>query len=256
MNLFSGGEVRVYTRQKYEDLEQDVLRISDQEIISADLDAWADYMESKHRIDSITVYEDHVEQSLAETKIKKYNIFSKHDPYEPEYYLMDGYRVTFTIPFDGDARLLQLRPTRCILINFPVERLYEPKGKNTGSIVLCAEILKSEMKSHLEDMTAYISGVFKGKFKDYRQMICYANADIEGYNKGLRGTAMNLLTKRKQKASDFAAVSAAMKIPMKVSPNAPTTTPVPFQSGLCQHLEHHTQHLHFDGSYSQNLCEE
>ena len=229
MNLFSGGEIGDFIRQKGEDLEQDVLRISDREIISADLEEWADYMESKHRIDPITVYEDHVEQSLAETKIKTYNVFSRHNSYEPEYYLRDGYRITFTIPFDGDARLLQLRPNPYMLTNFPVESLCKPKGEHVGSIVLCVEIPKGEMESHLDDMTSYVSGMFKSKFKDYRQMISNANANIEGYNKGLRENAMKLLTKRKQKASDFATVSAAMKIPMKVSPDAPTTTPVPLK---------------------------
>ena len=40
-----------------------------------------------------------------------------------QYHMLDGYKITFTIPFDGDKDLLDLRPSTFYRQSFPVDRV-------------------------------------------------------------------------------------------------------------------------------------
>ena len=229
MELFSGNEVSIYTAAKYKEMEKEIQAISDQKIASSDLDEWADYLLSKYYIDPIVLFEDNIEQTIAETKIKQRNVWYKYGSYEPEYYDVEGYCITFKIPFDGDYNLLYLQPPTRILTRFPVSSVSDPRGEELGYIDITINNTAADMKSHLDDIEAFVSGQFEGTFKHYRQMIGYINEGIRSFNSGLRQSARNLLQKRKEKAIDFDSISRALKIPLKMRDNAPSTVPVPLK---------------------------
>lgn len=229
MDLFSDNVVSTYISQKQVDLEKEIQRFSDQQILTCDFDEWADYFESKYYIDPIVLFEDSIEQDLSETQIKQYNVWHRHDIYEPEYYNVDGYKVTFRVPFDGDAQLLYLKPSTYIMTRYPVASVTAPKGGTVGEIVITLEKTKGDLKAHIDDMGAYISKLFEDTFKNYRTMIGYVNSGISGYNMSLRQSAIDLLQKRRDKANDFVSISKAMNIPMKMSKNAPSISPIPLK---------------------------
>lgn len=229
MELFAGNEIATYIESKQKDLESEIKRFSDQQISTCDIEEWADYYQSKYYIDPIVLYEDSIEQDLSETQIKQYDVWHTYDSYEPEYYYVEGYQITFKIPFDGDDALLYLRPQTYIMTRYPVVSVTEPKGDNLGLLVLELKKTKEELKSHMDDMNSYVKKQFESLFKNYRKMIEYANAGIQGYNAGLRQSALNLLEKRREKANDYAAISQAMNIPMKMSKNSPIVEPIPLK---------------------------
>lgn len=229
MELFSGDEIRTYIESKQNDLEREIRGFSDQQISTCDLEEWADYFQSKYCIDPIILYEDSIEQELSETQIKQYDIWHNYDSYEPEYYFVEGYQITFKIPFDGDDNLLYLRPQTYILTRYPVVSITEPKGDDLGQLVLSLEKKKEELKAHLDDMSSYIEKQFESLFKNYRKMIEYVNIGIQEYNTDLRQSALKLLEKRREKANDYAAISQAMSIPMKMSKDSPIVDPIPLK---------------------------
>lgn len=229
MELFSGNELSTYTTARYKEMDKEVQGLSDQIITHSDLDEWADYFYSKYFIDPIVLYENAIEQTISEIKIKQRNIWYKYDSYEPQYYNVDGYCISFKIPFDGDPNLLYLQPSTRILTRFSVTKISEPRGEELGFIVVSVENTKSDMKSHMDDMAVYVSGQFEGVFKNYRQMIEYINGGINNFNSGLLQSVKDLLQKRKEKAIDFDNISRALNIPMKMSKNAPSIAPVPLK---------------------------
>ena len=111
MELFSRKELSQYTAERYKELEKEIQGFSDQQICTCDIEEWADYFQSKYYIDPIILYESNIEQSISESVLKQYNTWHRMDPYEPEYYNVDGYSISFKIPFDGDANLLYLKPS-------------------------------------------------------------------------------------------------------------------------------------------------
>ena len=232
MDLFSDKKVSSYTAGRYEDMRNEILRFSDQQILTCDFEEWADYYESKYYICPITLFEDAIEQDLSETTIKQCNVWHRHGFPEPEYYNVDGYKISFKIPFDGDVQLLYLQPSTYIMMHFPVSSVTAPKDDATGVLVITLENTKGDLKAHFDDISTYVSRQFEETFKNYRTMIEYVNSEICVYNTRLRQAAIELLQKRKDKASDFAAISKAMNIPMKMSKNAPSIKPVPLKRTL------------------------
>ena len=229
MELFSRKELSQYTAERYKELEKEIQGFSDQQICTCDIEEWADYFQSKYYIDPIILYESNIEQSISESVLKQYNTWHRMDPYEPEYYNVDGYSISFKIPFDGDANLLYLKPSTFIMTRFSVSSVTAPQGEELGSLVIVIENTKDNLKVHSDNLAQYVAGQFEGQFKNYRQMINYVNAGIKGYNDGLRQNIIGLLNKRRDKANDFAAISRALSIPLKKSKNAPTSAPVPLK---------------------------
>ncbi len=227
MELFAGNEFSTYTSKKNDELKNEIMNISDQQITSCDLDEWADYFYSKYYIDPIVLYEDNIEQTIAETSLKQHNPWYRYDiPYEPKWFDVDGYSITFKIPYDGDQNLLYLQPSTRILSRFPVLSVSNPHGEELGFIIISLDNTKTDMKSHMEDMVTYISTQFERTFSSYRKMIEYVNDGVRSYNSGLRQTAKDLLQKRKEKAIDFDQISRALNIPLTMSKNAPSIVPV------------------------------
>lgn len=139
--------------------------------------------------------------------------------------MIDGYSFTFTIPFDGDEELLMLKPSSYLMTTFSVDSVQKPKNDSCSAIKISFEYTVAELKAK-KDMHSFVWDSFNREFKNYSQMIANVNADVRSYNNSIAKNARKLLDDRKQKASDFAAISAALNIPVSRSKNAPNTTPV------------------------------
>ena len=75
MVLFNGKDIRTFLTSFYTKLNEEVERLSDEEIISLDLQEWANYLSDKYRIDPIVLFKENIERKITETKVKKVNPF-------------------------------------------------------------------------------------------------------------------------------------------------------------------------------------
>lgn len=75
-------------------------------------------------------------------------------------------------------------------------------------------------------MKDYVQKKFEHEFESYKSMIDSVNNDVAAYNNQLTDYVMQLLNERKKKADSFSAISNALQIPLRVSDNAPNTTPI------------------------------
>lgn len=224
--LFSGNGVREYTAGIARSLQEEVGAMSDQDICSCNLQEWEAYLCEKYEIVPVTLYEDAKSQTLENVKVQQYNPMYKHIPYEREYYEVDGYRITVTIPFDGDENLWHLQPNYRILTSYYVENIVAPRREKLGSISLCFEYTKREIEEKGDDLAKYVSGNFENEFKNYRTMIGHVCSEISSFNKGLAEFARKCLLNRKEKAESFSRISRILEIPLNKSETAPCATPV------------------------------
>lgn len=227
--LFNGNDTSSYLSSIRENMKCEIQTIPDEQITSCDIDEWAKYYESKYQINQLVLYEENIDHSIKETSIQKPNEFRMFSPYEPEYFSVDGYSISFIVPYDGDSVLFDLKPTTHILTNFEVSDFSKPTDEKPGSFVITLDFEKEALKSHSEDMSAFVKDQFENKFRKYKSMIDYVNIDVDSYNSTLRSIALEELQKRKQKAIDFSFVSQKLQIPMYKRKNAPNTSPIPLK---------------------------
>lgn len=226
--FFCGADTRNYFASSYNNLKNEVEQMSDAEIVSCDFQEWSTYLADKYAITPVTLFETNIGRTLTETKVKKSNPFRGH-PYEPDYFEVDGVRVTFKIPFDGNPDLFELQPSSRILTRFATEHFLEPHGEECGSFTLDFEYTKQELQDKGETMADSVQKQFDHEFSNYKTMVGYVNAEVSSFNNGLATSALRLLEERKKKADSFSAISAALQIPLTTSKNAPNTKPIPLK---------------------------
>lgn len=226
IELFSSKEVSQYTAKIDSMMKSEIEAFSDEKIMSCNLEEWAEYYSEKYRIQPIVIFKDNITRSLDKQNVQVYNSWSRIDPYEPKYFNEDGFHIDYSILFDGDSMLLRLTPSNRILKKFSVEGINEPSDESYGIITFRMVYASSIMKDKGEEFGTFIENQFKSEFSLYEKMISYVNAEINSFNASLKNEAMELLKRRKNKASDFWAISEALQIPMKLNKDAPNIKPI------------------------------
>lgn len=224
-DFFCGADTRNYFATLHGKMKNEVEQMSDAEIVSCNFEEWTDYLSSKYSIVPISIFETNIDRTLSETKVKRANPFRGH-PYERDYFEIDGVRITFKIPFDGESDLFELQPSSRILSRFATQNFVSPHGDECGSFTLEYEYTKQELQEKGEAMAEYVQKQFDNEFRSYKTMIGNVNAEVASFNSGLSASAMRLLEERKKKADSFSAISNALQIPLNPSKSAPNTKPI------------------------------
>lgn len=224
--FFSGISTWNYFDNLHSKIKSEVESLSDSDILSQDIQDLTNYFLDKYTLVPIAIFETNIQRTLCETKVKRPNRFCGN-PYENDYFELDGVRVTFTIPFDGDPDLFYVKPSTFMLATFSASNFMAPKCDNCGSFTLSLEFTKEELLEKGEAaMSDFLQKRFENRFSDYRKMISYVNNDVESYNDGLRSIVSKLLEKRRGRADSLSAISKALQIPLTVSSNAPNIKPI------------------------------
>lgn len=229
MRFFSNDETRVYFAKRLNKLKDEVDKMSDIDITTCDFQEWQEYLYSKYAIIPVEIYENNINQSLVDTKVKKYNYFYGSLPYDKEYYDVDGVRIIYDIPFDGDENLFWLQPNSRILTSFDVEDFNAPNKENCGNIVMEFEYSKKELEDKKENMQLFVKSEFENRFGSIRTMIGYINGEVNVFNNNLRKNAMQYLEERKKRATSLSLISRMLEIPLERSNTAPNISPIPLE---------------------------
>lgn len=201
-------------------MKDEIAALSDQEVLTVDMDEWKSYFNAKYAIEPLEIYEDRVTYDAAQGSIQSY------DGYSMQRYSTDGYIVKFNIPFYGDSQLLNCHPTQYYMEVFKIEDLQESNDESEGYLIFKYVYKREIFTQHLDNLKEYLISDFKKKFIDYNKMIDFLNSDIAKYNNGLSGQIERFLTQRKEKADEWYKITQALEIPLKLDKNAPSTIPV------------------------------
>ena len=207
-------------------MKLEVEKMSDSDITLCNFQEFSHYLVNKYFIAPIYIYETNIEKMLFETKIKKGNPLRGLLPYERDFFEIDGVRITFKIPFDGEPALFEVKPGSCILSHFFTRSFVKPYEDDCGSFTLDLEYTKQELQEKGEKMQEYVQNQFANEFRSYKKMIDNINIEVNQYNNNLNTMALQLLDARKKKADSLSAISFALQIPLTTSKNAPNTNPI------------------------------
>ena len=146
MKFFSGQRCSDYFNNRYGKIKDEIDLMNDKEITTCDFNEWEEYLYSKYSLNTITLFEENISQSLSERKIKKYNHYYGTFPGQKEYFEVDGYCITFRIYFDGDVDLFQLQPSTQIMDRFEPVYFSQPRNKECGYFTLELVYTKQEIE--------------------------------------------------------------------------------------------------------------
>ncbi|MBR0447461.1 MAG: hypothetical protein IIX28_03220 [Clostridia bacterium] len=226
MELFDEQETRAYIAKRTQELNTEISRMSDENITTCDIEEWTEYLVEKYRVFPITLFDDDMSMRVDRTTIKRPNLFAGFSPYEPKYCEVDGYKITVTLPYDGDASLFRLKPCTRLLSRFAVSDFSAPHNEDCGTISLSFEYTQQEWQNHSDNIREHVLQQFKNEFQGFRMMLGNVESDIHRFNEQLPDLARRGLEARKKKADDFAALHEALEIPLTRSAFAPNVTPV------------------------------
>lgn len=227
MYLFERGETTASFKATLDSIKRNIDNLSNEKICGMDIDELEEYYVTENRIEEIQLFKDNITKELSETKIKEYNHFYQrgYEELEPQYYLIDGYVVTFTIPFDGDENLLYLRPSCFYMSKFEVDNVIPPTESDYGKIIISIKFKKRELQEN-ENSNEYVQKRFYQEIKTYYETIDRINQEAKNYNVKLPSTIKKYLAKRLEKANDYLQMRERLELPLELNPNAPNSKPL------------------------------
>ena len=225
IDLFSNGDTTASFSAHSDKMIAKIKGLPDEKILNTSIDEWVEYFVGEYTIHPIILFMDNIVQSFSETVIREHNPLYSGNRYDYEYFQIEGYKITFTIPFDGDSNLLNLRPSSFYLSTFPVEDIIRSSDDRYGVIVFCLEFKKKELQDK-NDQKEFVASRFTQEFKPYIETINRIRNEVAGFNISLPKIARAALDARKRKANDYFLMGEKLNIPLSLNPNAPNTTPI------------------------------
>ncbi|MDB2157215.1 hypothetical protein [Clostridium butyricum] len=228
MQLFNRINTLDFIPQQNLNIKNIIEKLTNEEICNSSLDDLEDYFLNEFKLNLIEVETDinFITHDAQETKVKQYNPWYRRGGYdEKEYYLVDGYKIIYKIPFEGDVDLLYLHPSHSIMSKFEVDNIINPTEEKEGQIIFSQTYERNSITSQ-ENMIEFITREFNSKFSSYFQMINYINNDIHNFNSTLESTIKKHLEERLKKAEDYLKLREKLNIPLALNNNAPNIKPV------------------------------
>lgn len=223
--FFIRTDAQSYFAELHSKMKLEVDEMSDAEIVSCNFNEFADYLADKYYIDPIILFETNIEKKLSKIKVKRENLLRGH-PDERDFFEIDGVKITFKIPYDGDPNLFEIQPSSFIFLNFSTQNFVIPYDENCGSFTLDFEYTNQELEDKGEAMNEFVQKQFEHAFRNYKTMIGYVNKEVASYNNSLIGLSLRFLEDRKKKADSFSVISDELQIPLICSKNAPNIKPI------------------------------
>ncbi len=228
MRLFNGNQIDDYMREIWEKIREDINNIPDQDILSLDINDFVSYYYDKYHVEPITLLKEEINSSIEETKIKKDNPFYRDFGYglEQKYFLVDGYRIYYDIPFNGESDLLFLQPTMRILKKFEIDNIKNRNSMDYLPFICFSVEIEAQKLDESDNPQQLIDDNFKREFSSYESMISNVNVSINNFNSNLKNKVNELLTEKYNKSSKFSSLMSKINIPLKRNDKAPNVTPL------------------------------
>lgn len=227
MELFDEQNILDFIKIESNKIKNEISKLTNSQIQNISFDELIEYYQAKYYIEPLNLLVDKKTLELNECEITFRNPF-KHSIYEPEYFKQPGYKITFKIPFEGDSRLLYLKPTMCILRSFEIDIVEMYDKEHLPCILYSLEISSKELDKEPEQ-AKYIESNFKKDFSDFITMSGSVNSSIHSYNKNLPILIKNELDKQKSKSSNFLTLAQNLNIDLSLNDKAPNLDPIPLK---------------------------
>ena len=210
--LFSKYDLRGTIENQGHALANDINSLGENEVLSASQEEMVTYLVEKHGINPLAIDEPSIQMDYSEVQLD----VSRHHEYlilaftGPRH--VTGTRLTFFVPFTGDADLFHCRPS--------TRRMGLP-APNVGSneLVFTYEATK--------DRSSGINDTFKEDLHQIQIHAARVNEVIKGFNDTLPERARQLLKARREKLLQDRNLVESIGFPLRRRQTPPLTFAVP-----------------------------
>ena len=228
MRLFSGERTEDYIKEIRSKIEREIEELSEEKITAESIDKWVEYFASKYKIDIISLEQKKIQIEVEQTEIETNNRLYT-TPYQKADFFIDGYKITFKIPFLGEDKLFYLKPSACIMGDFEVDKLVPPKADETGYLYYSCKYSK-ECLDGQENLKEYVDDDFKNRFNNYLKMIEYVNRDLRNFNSNIDEFIRDKLEIKENKYIELNTMKKVLEIPIHLKEDAPNIKPILLKS--------------------------
>ena len=210
--LFSKYDLRGTIENQGHALAKDINSLGENKVLSASQEEMVTYLVEKHGINPLAIDEPSIQMDYSEVQLD----VSRHHEYlilaftGPRH--VTGTRLTFFVPFTGDADLFHCRPS--------TRRMGLP-APNVGSneLVFTYEATK--------DRSSGINDTFKEDLHQIQIHAARVNEGIKGFNDTLPERARQLLKARREKLLQDRNLVESIGFPLRRRQTPPSTFAVP-----------------------------
>jgi hypothetical protein len=186
--------------------------LKDEEILPYDIEELTEYYTSKYELLLFDVEFDKPEQKIE----KKIIQIPGRDMLTggSKYYDVDGYKITFTIYYNGDSDLLVIRPSSFMVTRIIADYHQPPKGDMMGHFIFSIELREEDLQNK-ENPQDFIDSEYNKLIKSFRSNINSLNTNIEQFNASLKSIIKPELVKRKKALDKHNDLMKKLKIPLE-----------------------------------------
>lgn len=227
MELFRSSNLQAFFDLHIKEMESEVNNIPDLQATLLELSDWSTYLVSKYEITQILTFENDIQQSMAETQETRHNPF-RDNRFPNESFLQDTYKITYKVPYTGNVKLFDLRPSQMLMIKIVVDKLTKPTVESSGYISFSICFPQGELINLSEvERKERVQNEFSSTWVSIKRMIGFVNADIRIFNEHLPYECKIRLEERKTKAQSFLEIGKTLNIPLQLKGEAPLVNPIP-----------------------------
>lgn len=187
--LFNGGYLKDVLRVQDQKMRNEINFLSENQILNTSEEDPCDYFLEKYKIKALQIDESQIQMDYDDTYVT-------------------GTRITFYIPFKGNRKLFELRPSTFSL-NPP------QAGVRDSEIVMTYERTTSE--------ATQIEGEFKSELEALKNYLQYIEQDITPFNSSIRETASQGIKVRREKILRDRDLVESIGFPLRRRNDTPNT---------------------------------
>lgn len=212
MKPFTRYELSDLINKRTDEIRGYVKSLSDEIIMSGQDETILHNLYERHRFIPVEIKEELLDRrKIEQTKIKEYNHFYRNRGAsygEPEFYQIDGVKVSQSFVFEGDPILFESRANTYSLSGYPEIEI-------RGNILTLSSKAKLEAMKKPENKDILFSRI-QIDLKTITKFVGYCNTMAEEFNKSIKGIAQSELNIRRSKIGAFYEISKMLEIPINV----------------------------------------
>lgn len=211
-SLFSRHDLHAVLENHEQKIIKAIEAFDANRLLNTSIDDLINYFNEEYRIEPVRLLTNQITADQAEAKIDVSRDQSRmiYDRSEPFY--LDGTRVTFFVPYQGDKELFYCRPStynwnppRVVVTKIEIQFVYDRLDHNS-------EAIKS---------------AFDGDLGNLKQYLDWVERDVNNFNNQLKQEIRQRVESRRQKILKDQEMVASLGVPLKKREGMPMTYAAP-----------------------------
>lgn len=217
-SLFNSGNIGDWLDRKRHKAITDVEELSAPQMNAATNDECVSNIVSLHRLDVLQVLTDKAVMSEADHKVDVSKDFERAIGDRSKPFMVSGVRISIRVPFQGDAELFRLRPTRYTTV-FP-RGIALQKAPHAGELLMAFDVADGELPER-------VRGRISEQLDLLTRYVEHVRADIGQYNAQLVGHVSTAVTTRRQSLLRRQELLESIPIPLERKNETVGVLPMP-----------------------------